>query len=501
MPIGMGEFLENSTSGNCHPAVSRDEAKYTAQAYFSMLTLLKSTLLLSTRIDQLAQYHVDTVTNSDAISIHQDDWGLQGRRVASTPPPPLPGVLSAPFGAYLALRKCDPENPLQRWTLGGALPNRMWTTAPDGRRWCAAEVNLFSQPAEVLPCDDPLYIPNASLDCTCGAGNNQQGCCHQIGNFSTNLTWTQSGEGPCVGGVPTPQYCSGSHIGGMVGEGSNCALHLQCQNPGEVIKAVEFADYGLMTPHDKAGSVCQFAQTTIKPNATFCYSDPVCPCKSNLTAAISKLCVGRANCTISGATLNQELGDPCPGHHKRLAVRMSGCAPAEPPVFKPVASFPFAWAPTFGMSGPVPHSRWMTGGYDGSSLFFWGEGDEKSPRQIKPSMAAWIPRDNGEIIDDDHIGDVTMSPAADWCAEAVGGGNLEVWAVQLSGHRMASVLFNRSPTATNITARWTDLGLEPSQQMAVRDVWAAADVGVHTGSYEARVRSRGAVYILLTPLQ
>ena len=153
------------------------------------------------------------------------------------------------------------------------------------------------------------------------------------------------------------------------------------------------------------------------------------------------------------------------------------------------------------MSGPVPHSRWMTGGYDGSSLFYWNDGDEKSPRQIKPSMAAWIPRDNGEIIDDDHIGGVTMSPAADWCAEAVGGGNLEVWAVQLSGHRMASVLFNRSPTAANITARWTDLGLEPSQQMAVRDVWAAADVGVHTGSYEARARSRGSVYILLTPLQ
>ena len=47
MPIGMGEFLENSTSGNCHPAVSRDEAKYTAQAYFSMLTLLKRRAFLA----------------------------------------------------------------------------------------------------------------------------------------------------------------------------------------------------------------------------------------------------------------------------------------------------------------------------------------------------------------------------------------------------------------------------------------------------------------------
>ena len=37
--------------------------------------------------------------------------------------------------------------------------------------------------------------------------------------------------------------------------------------------------------------------------------------------------------------------------------------------------------------------------------------------------------------------------------------------------------------------------------MAVRDVWAVEDMGVHMVSYEARVRSRGAVYILLTPLQ
>ena len=107
-------------------------------------------------------------------------------------------------------------------------------------------MNGFSQPDEVLPCDEPLYVPNASLDCTCGSGNAQNGCCHQIANVSTNLTWVSSGarcsllayvsrtfelifvrassigEGPCVGGVPTPQYCT-KEIGGMVGEGSNCA--------------------------------------------------------------------------------------------------------------------------------------------------------------------------------------------------------------------------------------------------------------------------------------
>ena len=36
---------------------------------------------------------------------------------------------------------------------------------------------------------------------------------------------------------------------------------------------------------DSAGSKCEFAQTSFVPNATYCYSDPNCKCKSNLTAA------------------------------------------------------------------------------------------------------------------------------------------------------------------------------------------------------------------------
>ena len=516
MPIGMGEFLENKTAGNGHPAVSRAEAEAVVQTYFTMLTILKSTLLLSTRIDLLAEYHIKTVTNRDAIAIHQDDWGQQARRVSSRPAPYLPGVLRAPFGAFLALRKCNSSNPLQHWTLGGALPNRMWTTAPDGRRWCVANVNSFSQPDEVLPCDDPLYIPNASLDCSCGAGNVNTGCCHQIANVSTNLSWVTAGSGPCVGGVPTPQYCSGGIdkdvIGGMVGEGSNCALHLACEKPGEVMQAVEFADYGLLTPSDTAGSTCSFAQTEFAPNRTFCYSDPVCKCKSNLTAAkaiVAGLCVGQANCTISGNDLNDLLGDPCPGHHKRFAVRMSGCSPAKPPVVQPVATFPVQWSNDAGASGPLPHSRWMTSGYHGSSLWYWedepgagnGREDSSKPRQLKPSMSSWIPRDNGLIIDDDHVGGVTTSPAKEWCAEAVGGGGLEVWAARLSGHRMAVALFNRSPSpaAVTITAHWADLGLQADAKMAVRDIWKAADVGVHARSYSAPVESRGVVYLLLTP--
>jgi hypothetical protein len=193
------------------------------------------------------------------------------------------------------------------------------------------------------------------------------------------------------------------------------------------------------------------------------------------------------------------LGDPCPGHHKRFAVKMTGCVPAPPAKSAPVASFPVSWTNVQGMSGPVPHSRWMTSGYYGSSLFYWGEGGETEPRSLKPSLSTWIPRDNGMILDDDHVGGVTTSPASEWCAEAVGGGGLEVWAVRLSGHRMAVALFNRSPTDALITAQWEDLTLPPDRLMSVKDIWAGAKRGVHAANYTAKVESRGVVYLLLTP--
>eukprot|EP01043_Picozoa_sp_COSAG02_P129034 COSAG02_NODE_66570_length_255_cov_0.653846_1_plen_66_part_10 len=46
-----------------------------------------------------------------------------------------------------------------------------------------------------------------------------------------------------------------------------------------------------------------------------------------------------------------------------------------------------------------------------------------------------------------------------WCMEAVRGGNLEVWVAELSGHRLAVALINRSPMAASIRAPWDKLGL------------------------------------------
>eukprot|EP01052_Picozoa_sp_SAG31_P027918 SAG31_NODE_2652_length_5296_cov_7.770637_1_plen_90_part_00 len=77
-------------------------------------------------------------------------------------------------------------------------------------------------------------------------------------------------------------------------------------------------------------------------------------------------------------------------------------------------------------------------------------------------------------------------------------GNLEVWKAQLSGHRLAVSLLNRSPTAQNVTAHWAALGLPNTATKKVRDIWAAADVGDVTGSYEAEVPAFGVVLLVLS---
>jgi len=68
----------------------------------------------------------------------------------------------------------------------------------------------------------------------------------------------------------------------------------------------------------------------------------------------------------------------------------------------------------------------------------------------------------------------------------VPGGATEVWAGPLAGGATVVLLFNRNaPGAANITASWADLGFPPGARMAVRDLWARADLGTFTGAFTA----------------
>ena len=88
------------------------------------------------------------------------------------------------------------------------------------------------------------------------------------------------------------------------------------------------------------------------------------------------------------------------------------------------------------------------------------------------------------------------------CVTLQRGGNLEVWTGPLSDERVVVVLFNRYYKASAITAEWSQLGLAAKQEMHVRDVWSAKDVGSYSGSYtEAAVPAHGVTLLVLTPVK
>jgi alpha-galactosidase len=78
------------------------------------------------------------------------------------------------------------------------------------------------------------------------------------------------------------------------------------------------------------------------------------------------------------------------------------------------------------------------------------------------------------------------------------GAGLQVWSKKLSvGGSRAVVLFNRSASAANITANWSDLGLAGGSA-SVRDLLAHTDLGAFNNNYTATVPAHGVVMLKIT---
>jgi alpha-galactosidase len=79
-------------------------------------------------------------------------------------------------------------------------------------------------------------------------------------------------------------------------------------------------------------------------------------------------------------------------------------------------------------------------------------------------------------------------------------GQLEVWVGPLTNGRFAAALFNRSPKSDKITLDWSALNATETAEFAIRDIWAAKDMGSFSKSYTAEVPSKAAVYLTLAPI-
>ena len=86
-------------------------------------------------------------------------------------------------------------------------------------------------------------------------------------------------------------------------------------------------------------------------------------------------------------------------------------------------------------------------------------------------------------------------PGGDFCLD-LAPGQLETWCGPLAGGRVAVSLLNRSPAPANITVDFSQCNA--SQTNAVRDIWAAADLGTFSSDFSRPVAAHATVFLVLT---
>lgn len=148
MEIGNGDFI---------PEDSPEAARRT-RTHFSLWCLLKSPLLLSTRLDHLGNSSLAMLLDQELIAISQDPLGKQARRVKSTPN--LLGTMREPSRDVVAVAAlCDSSRTSQKWFLSDG---NLWTRDGHQLEWCLGMV--FSGIWSVVPYN------TSSNECVGNAG-------------------------------------------------------------------------------------------------------------------------------------------------------------------------------------------------------------------------------------------------------------------------------------------------------------------------------------------
>jgi hypothetical protein len=101
------------------------------------------------------------------------------------------------------------------------------------------------------------------------------------------------------------------------------------------------------------------------------------------------------------------------------------------------------------------------------------------------------------VLTNSEVIAIDQDPLAKQGTKVSDMGGLQVYSKVLSGAgRRAVLLLNRSGAAGMLTVRFADVGL--GANAAVRDVWAANDLGMNSTSYSANVPANDSVLLLVT---
>ena len=144
-----------------------------------------------------------------------------------------------------------------------------------------------------------------------------------------------------------------------------------------------------------------------------------------------------------------------------------------------------------GASGPLPHSRYVSGGANTFRLNL-----DSLCRGLSPIQA-----NSDSLINDDLVGTITIGGT--FFLDVAALGMVETWASPLVGGAIAVLVVNRSPFQERMVVSAGDIGAQFGNSYTVDDVWPGQNtIGpTFTNDAVATVPPFDAVYYILTPTQ
>ena len=103
------------------------------------------------------------------------------------------------------------------------------------------------------------------------------------------------------------------------------------------------------------------------------------------------------------------------------------------------------------------------------------------------------------LLTNDEVLEVNQDPLGKQAVRVAKDGDLEVWAKDMEDGSKAVGLFNRGYLATDVTVKWSDLGLSGKQR--VRDLWRQKDLGDFGDAFSTKVPRHGVSLIRVWPAQ
>ncbi|XP_071734699.1 alpha-galactosidase-like [Rutidosis leptorrhynchoides] len=104
-----------------------------------------------------------------------------------------------------------------------------------------------------------------------------------------------------------------------------------------------------------------------------------------------------------------------------------------------------------------------------------------------------------EILSNKEVIDINQDTLGVQGIKVRKNGDLEVWAGPLADDKVAVILWNRGNSTSQITANWTDIGLNSTTIVDARDLWAHTTQKSIKGHISATVISHACKMYVLTP--